>query len=683
MNFEDIHLEDEPKHGSTDAQRNASVGNKENYRHHGHASKRPALATLQTQQTSYLRSVENGSKSAAATNTKRNFTSPSVSASSTRYSQRTRSESPALHKARSASRLNQFAHTPATSLGVPGRRGSWQPSRKTIYELEAEYHDSDDELPEDASLFNVPISPLPQRSLPHSARSSARGSPERDSPNASPGPVPLSHARTAPDALPRRQSSSKPLPRQRLTPKSSSNQLKQSKSTSTSPRMEARYGRAKSWNVAMADLDHEARLISEKLDFHHEATAKSLAAINNSHRSSAPGAIPLPPIQRGALDFMPISKEKEAVLSRTRPSWLPPKDPKEEKRHLEEYKKMMKAAIEADKKREEKLKCEQSASDDVTRDSLHRIWTFYVDPTTDLTLIDKRVNDLCWRGIPSSLRGRVWQRTVGNALGLTPASYTIVTERVKEIKSRPAESLSEAERSMQDWFADIERDAETAFPDLSMFQRRGPQWQDLIDVCEAYAVYRSDIGYSYGMQLVAALILLQVPDPAEAFILMANCLNKPMAMAFQTGDLAATARTHGKVKSTLDIKFPRLHAYLFGSQEHGGLGFSGGELFDAMFRTLFANGLDLDRLCRIWDIWIFEGDRHLVRTAVALLGALESQVFDIQGDVDLRRRNIQEMLGWGPVGRTDSGYWKLETLGGGDSFVEEIRAAGKLDCAGN
>jgi len=341
----------------------------------------------------------------------------------------------------------------------------------------------------------------------------------------------------------------------------------------------------------------------------------------------------------------------------------------------------MKASIEAEKKREEMLK-QRSCTDDSTRESLHRVWTYYVEPTTDLAEIDKRVHELCWRGIPPKMRGRVWQRRVGNALGLTVKSYNMASERVREIKSRPMEKLTEHEKVMQEWFSDIERDAETAFPDLSIFKPNGPQWQELINVCEAYATYRGDIGYVYGMQLVAALILLQVPEPAEAFIVLANCFNKAMPLAFQTGDLVATSRTFGKVKAVLEVKFPRLHAYLFNHQEEGGLGFAGEELFDPMIRTLFANGLDLDRLCRVWDIWVFEGDRYLVRTAVALLGALQTQIFDLQGDMHLRRRNIQEMLGWGPFNRTSSGYWNLASLGNDDSFVEEIRAAGRLDCAG-
>jgi hypothetical protein len=47
------------------------------------------------------------------------------------------------------------------------------------------------------------------------------------------------------------------------------------------------------------------------------------------------------------IDPLPISREKEKVLTRTRPSWLPPKDQKEEKKHLREYKQMMAQSKEA------------------------------------------------------------------------------------------------------------------------------------------------------------------------------------------------------------------------------------------------------------------------------------------------------------------------------------------------
>lgn len=443
----------------------------------------------------------------------------------------------------------------------------------------------------------------------------------------------------------------------------------------------------------MSDLSEEARVISEALEYHAETERREKAHDPNwnSSREELPtsasikaqkSAVQLPEIQKSTLDFMPISREKEAILSRTRPSWLPPKNPKEERKHLREYQKMMAASLEAEKKRQSKVQAQQT-DQEITNGSLQRIWTFYIDETTDLSVIDKRIYDLCWRGITPSLRGKVWQRTIGNSLGLTVQSYEKALGRAREIKNRPQAQLDRHDRSMGQWFVDIERDAETSFPELNLFQRHGPMWQDLVDVCEAYACYRSDVGYIYGMQLMAALMLLQLPTPADAFILMANCLNRSAPLAFQTSDGSATARIYHHAISTLNIKFPRLHEYLFGSIEQGGLGFSPGEVLEPMFRTIFSNGLDVDRLCRIWDIWVFEGDRALVRAAVAILGCLQSQLFDIRGDIDLKRRNTQEMLGWGPFNRQPkSGHWNLHTIGDEEKFMEEVRLAGTLDVNG-
>lgn len=443
----------------------------------------------------------------------------------------------------------------------------------------------------------------------------------------------------------------------------------------------------------MSDLSEEARIISEALEFHAETrehqTPEALrdgSAKENLDPSKEPtsrsSSIQLPPIQKSTLDFMPISKEKEAILSRTRPSWLPPKDPKEERKHLKEYQRMMAASIEAEKKRRSQVQARQCEQDD-TRESLNRIWHYFVDQSTDITTIDPRVHELCWRGISPNLRGKVWQRALGNPLGLTAQSFEKALQRAKDIKRQPSDQLDRDDRSMGRWFVDIERDAETAFPELNLFQRQGPLWQDLIDVCEAYACYRSDVGYVYGMQLVAALLLLQLSSAADAFILLANCLNRPIPLAFQTNDTTTTNRTYNHAVSTLGIKFPRLHEYLFGSMEQGGLGFTGEEVFEPMLRTVFCNGLDADRLCRVWDIWMFEGDRTLVRAAVAILGSLQTQLFDMRGDVDLKRRNIQEMLGWGPFNRVpQSGHWSLHSVGSEDAFVEEVRLAGTLDYTG-
>jgi hypothetical protein len=59
----------------------------------------------------------------------------------------------------------------------------------------------------------------------------------------------------------------------------------------------------------------------------------------------------LPPVRKSdpLIDPFQPSVEKQKYLSRTRPSWLPPKNPKEEKKHLKEYQRMLARIEEAGK----------------------------------------------------------------------------------------------------------------------------------------------------------------------------------------------------------------------------------------------------------------------------------------------------------------------------------------------
>lgn len=102
----------------------------------------------------------------------------------------------------------------------------------------------------------------------------------------------------------------------------------------------------------MSDLSEEAKIITQALEYHEdEKTVQSGSSQRSSSESKrgSKGPIELPPLQKSniMIDPLPISKEKERVLTRTRPSWLPPKDQREEKKHLREYKQMMAKSREA------------------------------------------------------------------------------------------------------------------------------------------------------------------------------------------------------------------------------------------------------------------------------------------------------------------------------------------------
>lgn len=272
----------------------------------------------------------------------------------------------------------------------------------------------------------------------------------------------------------------------------------------------------------MAELSEEARVLTETLELHadnkgriHEdniqnGTKSSRTSLEStSKRSARSSAVGLPPIQKGniLIDPMPVSKEKEAVLTRTRPSWLPPKDPKEERRHLKEYQRMMAASQDAEKRKEDRVRVRQCEKDD-SREALNRIWEDYVYPEWNHVPQEHRTRELWWQGVSPQVRGQVWLRATGNALGLTYKSYMRALQRVKDLQAKTMEDLSEKDRRICGCFSSVERDTELAFPELNLFQKRGPMWQELMDICCAYVCYRSDVGYLYGIQVGCSEVIL-------------------------------------------------------------------------------------------------------------------------------------------------------------------------------
>ncbi|WEW60059.1 hypothetical protein PRK78_005543 [Emydomyces testavorans] len=566
-----------------------------------------------------------------------------------------------------------------------------RPPRKSIQELEDEYHDSDDELPEDAALWNVPISPRPhyERSEDEESRSDSR--------SPGPRPIPLEHTVPSPPAALLSPSTSPPRysrGRHRLPRSSSMGHLRGHG---------GRAPQASSRNLVMSELSEEAKVLTEALEFHADKAAreheervqggKSAKSSFETAKRESGSMIELPPLQRPniMIDPLPISKEKEKVLSRTRPSWLPPKDQKEEKRHLKEYKKMMAASREAEKRKAAEAASAQCKKDD-TRKMLQRIWDEYVFPNWDRAIKEPRTRELWWHGITPRSRGVVWQRAIGNGLALTQESFNKALERANQLRVKCEQDTTGAHTEARERFAAIRRDAANAFPDLKLFAKGWPLHDGLVQILDAYSMYRSDVGYLYGLHTIAALLLLQCHTPAAAFQTLANALNRPVPLAFLTSDPGAMARAYSLASATLRLKFPRLSTHLCEN-----LCLTDEQIWEPMFRTLFTNGLDLERLSRVWDCWVFEGDRVLFRAGVAVLGSLEAQFMSLAPG-DEGQSIATAILGWGSksvgLGRRRSApvqpatpvstmngsngkYWAVEVVGNEDAFMHIVREAGR------
>ena len=410
-----------------------------------------------------------------------------------------------FHRHRSPS-PSLFLNPRDPHLAVKPRRSSWQASRerKSVTQLEQECDEDDgDDIPEGLILDNVPISPRPPSERSPSQASSKAVSPERP---------PKERIRSVGNGTPAVATAQGSL---RSPTWKSDMAISGFRSASSSGAPSPIKARAKSWTLALAELNAESKALTEKLEEHADglgqrAQRSSTGSMPTARRSLDPyegrsrhksALAELPPLRRTniMIDPLPISKEKEAVLSRTRPSWLPPKDPAEERRHLREYQKMMTQSAEADRRREA-AKRSRSECRDTAVDGLMQIWEKDVLPRWKEAIRERRTRELWWQGVAPRSRGSVWTRAIGNELGLTEASFRAALGRARDTEARARSGHGSCDDLKHTaWFDAIRKDVEShTWKDLRIFQDGAPLHQGLVDVLSAYAMYRSDIGYLSG-----------------------------------------------------------------------------------------------------------------------------------------------------------------------------------------
>ncbi|GAP92077.1 putative tbc1 domain family member 14 [Rosellinia necatrix] len=542
------------------------------------------------------------------------------SASSVGTSRRYRSPSPGF--------LPQPLGPRGPNVSPRPRRSSWQSTReaKSTSDAEKEFDndDGDDDIPDGLILDNVPLSPRPLSERSSSRPVSASTSPERQ---------PKERVRSVGNGTPAvavDQGSLK-SPTWRSDPAGDAQ-----RSTTPSPAK----GRAKSWTAAISGLNAEAKALTEKLEEHADELERR--GISRPHVLPPPkprvksALAELPPLRRSniMIDPLPISKEKEAVLSRTRPSWLPPKDPAEEKKHLKAYQKMMASSIEADKKREAARRDKEKNEARIANDRV-RIWEEDILSRWDDALREERTQELWWKGIPPRSRGTVWSRAIGNELGLTPASFQAALSRASEVEKRVGKGNGTAddERIMR-WFSEMAADVEErTWTELKIFQPGAPLHQSVIDVLRAYSMYRSDIGYVTGCHTIAALLLLNLDSNSSAFIALANVLNRPLPLSFYADDPGARASVCQLVNQTLAIKSPQLQKHI---TDHTTIGPDFPIHLANIFTSLFTRHAGLDDCTRLWDAYVFEGDRILIHAVVALLLEREMPLLSSQSGAEFQ-----------------------------------------------
>lgn len=373
-----------------------------------------------------------------------------------------------------------------------------------------------------------------------------------------------------------------------------------------------------------------------------------------------------------------------ALIQHDRPSNLPAKCTEEALRHKAEHARMVEAArrrVEREAaarhaRMQESLRLEERLARHAKE------WTQSILPDWQNMKNAKRTLELWWCGLPPAIRGKVWQLAIENKLKITHEMYQDYVSKAKqrlheaqlrrrqlkvnqdgctcqkekektnfdvlkdkdmlkeEEKQRlgiprnfseqnlktnataepcPKKCCSISNPNLLDYGDEcsmelIQLDIARTFPHLCIFQPGGPYFDVLHELLAAYVCYRPDVGYVQGMSFIAAVLILNMEAP-QAFVCFANLLDGPVLRAAFTRDGATMQRLWKAYASLLEVNLPKL------------CGTVAPELYLVEWLyTAFAKAMPLDAACRVWDVFLRDGDTFLFNTALGVLHLYQEEL---------------------------------------------------------
>ncbi|KAL7749077.1 hypothetical protein RI367_005482 [Sorochytrium milnesiophthora] len=301
------------------------------------------------------------------------------------------------------------------------------------------------------------------------------------------------------------------------------------------------------------------------------------------------------------------------AVSKTRPRDLPPKDSKEDQKHLQQYQSMLKHA----KRKEQRESAEQQKQRDARERELTKnavVWQTQIINKWSAQRQSAKALDLIWKGLPPQVRPIVWTLAIGNECNITPDVYQLCCERAEEGVSSKVATQSGALRTLgiKETGALIAEDVSNTLPALSIFKDGGPYNQVAQRLLKAVACYRPDIGYVAGMSYLVAVLLLNVPEE-DAFTCMCNILHKGCLVTLYRLDDDKVLSYWQVFRSLLHKHCPSLdNAFTMA-------GMNDPFILREWIMTMFASAFPIDMAHRVWDLYCIYGDVALFQAALGVL----------------------------------------------------------------
>jgi hypothetical protein len=193
-------------------------------------------------------------------------------------------------------------------------------------------------------------------------------------------------------------------------------------------------------------------------------------------------------------------------------------------------------------------------------------------------------NGLIRRGVPVCFRREVWLERSGANNIRDPELYASLQEEGLDDQSALREITVDVERTLAN----------------NVFFREGVGKNRLHDILVAFARHNPDIGYSQGLNIIAANLLLMVPAPEDGFALLEVLVKDILPSVYYARDGAVSGvvlERDGQVaESYVADLFPALHKHLCAK------GAPLTMFTPGWFISAFAACVNGEALYRLWDL---------------------------------------------------------------------------------
>ncbi|XP_046968515.1 TBC1 domain family member 12-like [Vanessa cardui] len=221
----------------------------------------------------------------------------------------------------------------------------------------------------------------------------------------------------------------------------------------------------------------------------------------------------------------------------------------------------------------------------------------------------------------SKMDDRIEENSEKPRLGL-PRNFSEQNLKSINVDPGPKKCCSKSNPNLLDYSDEcsmelIQLDIARTFPHLCIFQPGGPYFDVLHELLAAYVCYRPDIGYIQGMSFIAAVLILNMEAP-QAFVCFANLLDGPVLRAAFTRDGETMQRLWRAYGRLLRRRLPALAGALAPELY----------LLEWLY-TAFAKAMPLDAACRVWDVFLRDGDSFLFNAALGILHLYQDELKDM------------------------------------------------------